>query len=52
MDQVRDETFSVEKNQNPLDAGEREALLQNPGWGRVFTDHMVTISYKDGRGRR
>ncbi len=28
----------------------REALLVNPGFGRVFTDHMVTIRYKDGIG--
>jgi branched-chain amino acid aminotransferase len=50
MDQVREETLSVEKNPTPLAADEREAVLRNPGWGRVFTDHMVTIRYEDGRG--
>jgi branched-chain amino acid aminotransferase len=50
MDQVGEEILSFEKNEKPLAAGEREALLRNPGWGRVFTDHMVTIRYKEGRG--
>ena len=26
------------------------ALLANPGFGRVFTDHMVTIRYAEGKG--
>ncbi|MBV8449577.1 MAG: branched chain amino acid aminotransferase, partial [Hyphomicrobiales bacterium] len=50
MDQAREEILSFEKSQKPLARGEREALLRNPGWGRVFTDHMVTIRYKEGRG--
>jgi hypothetical protein len=29
---------------------ERAALLANPGFGRVFTDHMITIRYADGKG--
>jgi branched-chain amino acid aminotransferase len=50
MDQVQEQTFSFEKSPNPLPAGEREALLRNPGWGRVFTDHMVTMRYTEQRG--
>ena len=34
----------------PVSAAERAALLANPGFGRVFTDHMVTIRYADGKG--
>src|SRR4029450_2042371 len=34
----------------PVSAAERAALLVNPGFGRVFTDHMVTIRYADGKG--
>jgi branched-chain amino acid aminotransferase len=34
----------------PVAAVERERLLQNPAFGRVFTDHMVTIRYTEGRG--
>lgn len=31
-------------------AAERAALMGDPGFGRVFTDHMVTIRYADGKG--
>lgn len=31
-------------------AAERAALMSDPGFGRVFTDHMVTIRYADGKG--
>ena len=50
MDELREETLSFEKNPSSLAAAAREALLSNPGWGRVFTDHMVTIRYKEGQG--
>lgn len=50
MDNGKVQTFLLEKHPNPLAAGEREALLQNPGFGRVFTDHMVTIEYSQERG--
>jgi len=40
-------TFSIEKNVTPVSAGERERLLQNPVFGRVFTDHMATARYTD-----
>ena len=34
----------------PLPADKRAALLKNPGFGRVFTDHMVTIRYHESQG--
>ena len=34
----------------PVAAARRAELLANPGFGRVFTDHMVTIRYAEGRG--
>jgi branched-chain amino acid aminotransferase len=34
----------------PVSAEQRAELMVNPGFGRVFTDHMVTIRYKDGVG--
>ncbi len=43
-------TLRLELHSNPLAAKEREALLQNPGFGRVFTDHMVTIRYTEALG--
>lgn len=33
-----------------LSATERERLLTNPGFGRVFTDHMVKASWTSERG--
>ena len=43
-------SFDVRPTQQPVSAAERSALLANPGFGRVFTDHMVTIRYADGKG--
>ena len=42
--------FPFEANPNPVDAAERAARLVDPGFGRVFTDHMVTIRYSDAEG--
>ncbi len=42
--------LTIERNPNPVAASEREALLQNPGFGRVYTDHMATIRYSEARG--
>jgi branched-chain amino acid aminotransferase len=42
--------FEYQPNPRPVAATEREALLANPGFGRVFTDHMVTIRYAEGKG--
>src|SRR3954469_23855728 len=43
-------TFAFEQNASPMPVQERAALLENPGFGRIFTDHMVTIRYKEGQG--
>src|ERR1051326_2956927 len=42
--------FEIRSNPNPVPAAERAALLANPGFGRVFSDHMVTIRYSEGKG--
>ncbi|GGM19653.1 branched-chain amino acid aminotransferase [Dactylosporangium sucinum] len=42
--------FEIRPNPAPVAAAERSALLANPGFGRIFTDHMVTIRYADGKG--
>ena len=34
----------------PASADALAAMLENPGFGRVFTDHMVTIRWSEGRG--
>lgn len=35
---------------SPVPAEERRSLLAAPGFGRVFTDHMVTVAWDQGRG--
>lgn len=42
--------FPFEANPNPVDPAERATRLADPGFGRVFTDHMVTIRYSDDKG--
>ncbi|GAA2904524.1 branched-chain-amino-acid aminotransferase [Actinoplanes cyaneus] len=42
--------FEIRPNPAPVTDAERAALLANPGFGRVFTDHMVTVRYADGKG--
>lgn len=43
-------TFARKPHASPVPANERAAMLVDPGFGRVFTDHMVTIRYAEGRG--
>ena len=35
---------------SPVPAAKRAELLANPGFGRVFSDHMVTIKYSEAQG--
>ena len=43
-------TFSRTPSDHPTPAEERQAKLVNPGFGRVFTDHMVTITWTPESG--
>ncbi|MFE9257266.1 branched-chain amino acid aminotransferase [Streptomyces sp. NPDC006879] len=43
-------TIELKPSSNPLSDAEREAVLVSPGFGRHFTDHMVTIKWTEGRG--
>jgi branched-chain amino acid aminotransferase len=42
--------IALKPTSSPLSAVEREARLADPGFGRFFTDHMVTIAWETGRG--
>jgi branched-chain amino acid aminotransferase len=42
--------FDVRVSDAPIAAAERERVLAAPGFGEVFTDHMITIRWADGRG--
>ncbi|HCA84787.1 MAG TPA: branched chain amino acid aminotransferase [Streptomyces sp.] len=43
-------TIELKPSSHPLSDAEREAILANPGFGRHFTDNMVTIRWTEGRG--
>lgn len=43
-------SFSRHPHATPVAAEARAELLKNPGFGRVFTDHMVTIRWSEDRG--
>jgi branched-chain amino acid aminotransferase len=42
--------FDLKPTTQPQSEAEREAVLADPGFGRHFTDHMVTIKWTEGRG--
>lgn len=42
--------FTVERNAQPVPVSERAKVLGNPGFGRVFTDHMAIVRYTDDKG--
>jgi branched-chain amino acid aminotransferase len=42
--------FSCSPTSKPVGADARTDMLRDPGFGRVFTDHMVTIRWTKDRG--
>ena len=42
--------FDVHISDHPVPAAERERRLAAPGFGAVFTDHMVTMRWSAERG--
>jgi branched-chain amino acid aminotransferase len=42
--------FHVSPNPNAVPEAERTRFLESPGFGRIFTDHMVTVTFEEGRG--
>src|SRR5690554_181956 len=42
--------FLVEKHGAPVPAEERTRVLMDPGFGKLFADHMVTIRYSEDKG--
>lgn len=43
-------TFERLPHPTPTDPGVRDQALANPGFGSVFSDHMVTIDWEEGKG--
>src|SRR5258708_36240130 len=50
MSKTQSLQFVHHPHPSPVAADQRTALLKNPGFGRVFTDHMVTIRYHESQG--
>ena len=42
--------FDIQPAANPTSDKERAARLVDPGFGRVFTDHMAMVRYSQGKG--
>lgn len=42
--------FALEPTATPVPASERQARLVDPGFGRVFTDHMAMARWSEERG--
>jgi branched-chain amino acid aminotransferase len=42
--------FEIRPSQSRVPAAERERLLAAPGFGQVFTDHMITLRWSAERG--
>ncbi|MEU4543860.1 branched-chain amino acid aminotransferase [Nonomuraea dietziae] len=43
-------SFDVQLSDHARTAAEREQVLASPGFGQVFTDHMISIDYTEGEG--
>ena len=42
--------FRFEPHADPVSANERAGRLVDPGFGRVFTDHMAVVRYSEAKG--
>jgi branched-chain amino acid aminotransferase len=42
--------FDIQLSDRRVPAPDRERLLASPGFGQVFTDHMITIRWTEGAG--
>jgi branched-chain amino acid aminotransferase len=42
--------FEIRPSGHPMPDAEREAVLASPGFGQVFTDHMITLRWSAERG--
>ncbi len=42
--------FEIRPSANPTSEQDRAAKLVDPGFGRVFTDHMALVRYSQGQG--
>ena len=50
MSKTQSLQFVRHPHPSPVTPEQRAGLLQNPGFGRVFSDHMATIRYHESKG--
>jgi branched-chain amino acid aminotransferase len=50
IDQTRPPTFPVRRTDSPVPPDERRTRMRDPGFGRVFTDHMASARWSEDRG--
>src|SRR3954454_4817545 len=43
-------SFEIQPSPNPTSEKERAAKLADPGFGRIFTDHMAIVRYDQVKG--
>ena len=43
-------SFAIEPHAAPVPVADRGLMLENPGFGRVFTDHMAIVRYSADKG--
>jgi branched-chain amino acid aminotransferase len=43
-------SFTIDANAAPVAASERETMLVDPGFGKVFTDHMAVVHFSVKKG--
>ena len=43
-------TIEIRPSSHAASAEDRTKRMTNPGFGRIFTDHMVVVPYKEGQG--
>ena len=43
-------TFAINRTATPVSVAERTKMLADPGFGRVFTDHMAIVRYSEAKG--
>lgn len=47
---MNDIKFDIQPNQTPISQSDREEALRDPGFGTIFSDHMVIIKYSEEKG--
>ena len=50
MDSTMTNPIEIRPSDHAATPAERTERMTNPGFGRIFTDHMVVVPYKEGEG--